>query len=338
MAKILLTGAAGFIGLHVLERISQSHEVVAIDNLSEFSNYDIKLKRLAHISGGVVSFDNQGKLQSNNVHFLKLDILDEDQLQNLFSEEQFDMVIHLAAMTGIRLSVIQPDIYERVNVRGFFNVVECCRKFNIKKLLFASSSSVYGNNQDVPFSESTDTNMPLNLYAATKKMNELIAYSYASLYQIQSIGLRFFTVYGPWSRADMATLTFIKNIDTGIAIKLYNSGNMQRDFTFVTDIVESIQRLTDKMLSLGSTMDIPYQIYNIGGGHPVNLREYVNEIENILGKKAIIENHELQKGEMLNTYSDCTLLSEYIGFRPEVHFTRGLRDTIDWYKKYSDIL
>ena len=312
MAKILLTGAAGFIGLHVLERISQSHEVVAIDNLSEFSNYDIKLKRLAHISGGVVSFDNQGKLQSNNVHFLKLDILDEDQLQNLFSEEQFDMVIHLAAMTGIRLSVIQPDIYERVNVRGFFNVVECCRKFNIKKLLFASSSSVYGNNQDVPFSESTDTNMPLNLYAATKKMNELIAYSYASLYQIQSIGLRFFTVYGPWSRADMATLTFIKNIDTGIAIKLYNSGNMQRDFTFVTDIVESIQRLTDKMLSLGSTMDIPYQIYNIGGGHPVNLREYVNEIENILGKKAIIENHELQKGEMLNTYSDCTLLSEYI--------------------------
>ena len=337
MAKILLTGAAGFIGLHVLERMSQEHEVVAIDNLSDFSNYEIKLRRISHVSGGEIAFDTNGKLKSDKISFYKLDILDEAKLQKLFSDEQFDMVIHLAAMTGIRQSVEQPDIYEKVNVRGFFNIIECCRKHNIKKLLFASSSSVYGNCQDVPFTEKSDTDTPLNLYAASKKMNELIAHSYASLYQMHCVGLRFFTVYGPWNRPDMATFTFIKNIEAGVPIKLYNSGNMQRDFTFVGDIVESIKRLTDIMTQQKSSLAIPYQIFNIGGGHPVNLIEYVSAIETILGKKAIIENHELQKGEMLNTYADCSALSEFTGFRPKVDFTEGLEETVKWYKSHRDI-
>ena len=337
MAKILLTGAAGFIGLHVLERMTKAHEVVAIDNLSDFSNYEIKLKRLEYASGGEVTFGSDGRLKSSRINLLKLDILDEVRLQTLFSDEQFYMVIHLAAMTGIRQSVEQPDIYEKVNVRGFFNIIECCRKYNVKRLLFASSSSVYGNCQDVPFSESSNTDTPLNLYAATKKMNELIAHSYASLYQIQCIGLRFFTVYGPWNRPDMATFTFIKNIEAGVPIKLYNSGNMQRDFTFVSDIAESIQRLTGKMTEGNSTLAIPYRIFNIGGGHPVNLLEYVSTMEALLGKKAIIENHELQKGEMLSTYADCSALFEFIGFKPVVDFTDGLAETVNWYKKHRDI-
>jgi UDP-glucuronate 4-epimerase len=337
MAKILLTGAAGFIGLHVLARLSQEHEVVGIDNLSAFSNYEIKLQRIRHLSGEEVAFDSDGKLKSSRISFYKLDILDEGSLQNLFGEEQFDMVIHLAAMTGIRQSVEQPDIYEKVNVRGFFNIIECCRKFHIKRLLFASSSSVYGHCQDVPFIEQSDTDTPLNLYAATKKMNELIAHSYASLYQMHCIGLRFFTVYGPWNRPDMATITFIKNIAAGIPIKLYNHGNMQRDFTFVGDIVESIRRLTDIMMKQISPLAIPYQIFNIGGGHPVTLLDYVHTIETIVGQKAIIENHDLQKGEMLHTYADCAALTEFTGFRPAVDFTKGLADTVRWYNEYRDI-
>ena len=244
-------------------------------------------------------------------------------------------MIHLAAMTGIRQSVEQPDIYEKVNVRGFFNIIECCRKFNVKKLLFASSSSVYGNCQDIPFTEKSNTDTPLNLYAATKKMNELIAHSYASLYQIHCVGLRFFTVYGPWNRPDMATYTFIENIALGLPIKLYNSGKMKRDFTYVSEIVDSIQKLADIMLVGNSDLPIPYQIFNIGGGYPVSLIEYVETIEKLLEKKAIIKNDILQKGEMLNTYADCSALSEFIGFKPQIDFTKGLAQTVGWYKSYK---
>ena len=336
MAKILLTGAAGFIGMHVLVRMINEHEIIAIDNLSDFSNYDIKLRRLGHMSGTDVSFDDSGKLNSSRISFLKLDILDEEGLQKLFAREKFDMVIHLAAMTGIRQSIDQPDIYEKVNVRGFFNIIESARKFGVKKFLFASSSSVYGQSPDVPFTELSNTDTPLNLYAATKKMNELIAHSYAILYQMQCIGLRFFTVYGPWNRPDMATFTFIRNIDTGLPIKLYNAGDMQRDFTYVDDIVESIYRLSGKMLNADAG-EKPYRIFNIGGSNPVNLRDYVTAIEELLGKKAIIENHELQKGEMIRTYADCSALSAYIGFKPQVGFQEGLSRTVDWYTSHRDI-
>jgi UDP-glucuronate 4-epimerase len=331
MAKILLTGAAGFIGSHVFRRMAEIHEVIAIDNLTAFSNQDIKLKRIANLTGHKPADGNFNKIETGNFVFSKLDILDEAALDKLFSDSHFDLVIHLAAMTGIRQSVEHPDIYEKVNVRGFYNILESCKKHGVKRLLFASSSSVYGACQDVPFTEQSNTDTPLNLYAATKKMNELMAYSYATLHHIHCIGLRFFTVYGPWTRPDMATYTFIESILNGRAIKLFNSGNMERDFTYVDDVVESIDKITLKMIQEHVDSIPAFRIFNIGEGKPINLKNYLAIIESLLGKSAIIENHPLQKGEMIRTYADCSSLFAYTGFKPRIWVNEGLAETINWF-------
>jgi UDP-glucuronate 4-epimerase len=338
MAKILLTGAAGFIGSHVLRHLSLMHQVIAIDNLSGFSNHEIKLKRIAHLTGVKPGADKHARIESDKFSFIVMDIMDETALNKLFAEEHFDMVIHLAAMTGIRPSVENPDIYEKVNIRGFYNIIENCRKYGVKRLLFASSSSVYGACQDVPFTEQSNTDTPLNFYATTKKMNELMACTYASLYNIQCTGLRFFTVYGPWMRPDMATFSFMDNILRGTAVKLHNSGNMERDFTYIDDVVESIKRITIKMTEDAEIQEGTYRIFNVGEGKPVNLKEYVRIIESLLEKKAVIENYPFQKGEMLSTFADCTSLFAYTGFKPRISVIQGLAETVAWFKTYAQSL
>jgi len=334
MAKILLTGAAGFIGLNVYQRLFQNHEIVALDNFSSFSNHQIKLDRLSHLTGLTnIEWDEEMRLTNSDHLFYKIDITDTERLGRLFLEYQFDVVINLAAMTGVRQSITNPAIYEQSNIQGFTNLLELCRVHDVKKIIYASSSSVYGGNKQKVFREDAPIDNLLNYYAVTKRMNELAAENYANLYGIQAIGLRFFTVYGPWTRPDMATYSFIKNILEEKSITLFNHGNMERDFTFVDDIVESITRVLSKLLK-GETSS-PHAIYNIGEGKPVNLRDYLGILENILQKKAIIESAPMNKEEMISTFADCSRLFDFIGFKPTTTVDKGLEKTVDWYLSYQ---
>jgi UDP-glucuronate 4-epimerase len=333
MAKILLTGAAGFIGLNAYKKLSQDHDVVALDNLSTFSNHQIKLSRLAHLVGNKAAlWDDQSRLKNDNYTFYKTDIADKEALARIFAQHRFDAVINLAAMTGVRQSVSHPHIYEQSNIQGFTNLLEMCRIHGVKKIIYASSSSVYGGNTQIPFREDEAIDNLLNYYAVTKRMNELTAEKYSTLYEMQAIGLRFFTVYGPWTRPDMATYSFIKSILAATPITLFNHGNMERDFTYVDDIVESISQVLANMLASEATT---HSIYNIGEGKPVNLREYLNIIEDKLQKKAIIQNAPMNKEEMISTFADCSKLFDFIGFKPTTTVEKGLEKTIDWFLNYQ---
>jgi len=335
MAKILLTGAAGFIGLNVYQRLFQDHEIVALDNFSSFSNHQIKLDRLTYLTGNATAeWDEEMRLKNNDHLFYKLDITDTDRLARLFAKHRFDLVINLAAMTGVRQSISNPVIYEQSNIQGFTNLLELCRIHHVGKVIYASSSSVYGGNKQTLFREDAAIDNLLNYYAVTKRMNELAAENYTTLYDMEAIGLRFFTVYGPWIRPDMATYSFIKNILEERPITLFNHGNMERDFTFVGDLVESITRVLHKMLN-GETSS-PHAIYNIGEGKPINLRDYLGILENIIQKKAIIETAPMNKEEMISTFADCSRLFDFIGFNPTTGVEKGLQKTADWYFSYQD--
>lgn len=331
--KFLVTGAAGFIGASLSERLlALGHQVVGIDNLNDY--YDVSLK--------------QARLDRLTSHaqfsFYPLDLADRDGMATLFAREQFDRVINLAAQAGVRYSLEKPMEYVDSNLVGFANILEGCRHNKVQHLLYASSSSVYGLNRKMPFSTDDSVDHPISLYAATKKANELMAHTYSHLYGIPTTGLRFFTVYGPWGRPDMALFKFTKAILAGEPIDVYNYGNMQRDFTFIDDIVESIVRLQDVIpqpnpewtVETGSpaTSSAPYKVYNIGNNEPVMLMEYIEALESALGMEAQKNMLPIQPGDVLNTSSDTSELYKTIGFKPKTTVRDGVQQFVDWYREF----
>ena len=333
--KVLLTGVAGFIGSHVCRRLAkEGYHVLGIDNVNDY--YDVELKE-----GRLNSIEN------DNFHFLKLDIVDKDRLEKTFDEFKPDYVIHLAAQAGVRYSLINPQTYIDSNITGFLNILEACRKFSPKHLIYASSSSVYGLNKKMPFSENHHTDHPKSLYAASKKSNELMAHTYSDLFGIPTTGLRFFTVYGPWGRPDMALFIFTNSIVQGKPIKVFNGGEMRRDFTYIDDIVDGIVRLipsipeqniiSDHFNPVPSISSSPYRLFNIGNNKPVNLNYFIEKIEESLGMKAIRENLPMQPGDVEETFADISSLQKMINFQPKTSIEEGIPKFIEWYKDFYKI-
>jgi len=331
--KIILTGAAGFIGYHVAEKlIKEGHTVTGIDNLNDY--YDVNLKK-----------DRLQLLQKyTQFSFYQEDIADSNKITEIFEKVQPRRVIHLAAQAGVRYSITNPHAYGTSNLTGFLNILEACRKLKVEHLVYASSSSVYGANTSKPFKVSDNVDHPVSLYAATKKANELMAHSYSHLYGMPCTGLRFFTVYGPWGRPDMAYFLFTKAILEGKPIKVFNEGNMKRDFTWIVDIVEGVTRITAKLPQpnpewngnspLPGSSYAPYRIYNIGNNKPVRLMEFINTLENILGKEAEKELLPMQPGDVEETYADIDDLAADAGYRPNTPLKEGLEKFVSWYRDY----
>jgi UDP-glucuronate 4-epimerase len=330
---ILVTGAAGFIGFHVARRLVEAgRAVIGVDNLSPY--YDPKLKeaRLAQLA------------DAKNFKFVRLDLADRAATAALFAEHRFPSVIHLAAQAGVRHSLVDPHAYVDANLIGFVNILEGCRHHDCRHLLYASSSSVYGSNTKMPFRTSDNVDHPLSLYGASKKANELMAHSYSHLFDLPTTGLRFFTVYGPWGRPDMAMWIFAKAISAGKPIKLFNHGKMRRDFTYVDDVVQSVVRLIDRPAQgdpawSGDTPDparssAPWRIYNIGNNNPVELLDVVSLLEKELGKKAIRELTPMQPGDVPATFADVDDLMRDVGFKPSTPIAEGIARFIAWYKEY----
>lgn len=335
-AKVLVTGAAGFIGFHLTKRLCNvGYDVVGIDNLNDYYDVGIKQSRL----------DILNKL--DGFSFEKCDLVDYPDLQHLFQEHRIEYVVNLAAQAGVRYSLTNPHAYLKSNLHGFLNILELCRHFNIRHLVYASSSSVYGANKKMPFSVHHNVDHPISLYAASKKSNELMAHTYSSLFNLPSTGLRFFTVYGPYGRPDMALFLFTKAIVEGKPIDVFNNGKMKRDFTYVDDIVESIERLIPKapipdknwsgMTPDPSSSFAPYRVYNIGNNEPVELLRFIEIIEQKLGKTAIKNFLPLQNGDVPETYADVTDLMREIDFKPATPIEAGVGRFVDWYKEYYNI-
>lgn len=320
--KILITGMAGFIGHAVAKRLATfNHTLVGIDNLNDY--YDVSLKH--------VRLEDIANLP--NVRFIKLDLANRDEVTRLFVTEQFDAVIHLAAQAGVRYSLENPHAYADSNLIGHLNILEGCRHNKVKHLLYASSSSVYGENSKVPFSVTDRVDEPISLYAATKKANELMTHTYSHLYSLPATGLRFFTVYGPWGRPDMALFKFTKAILQDKPIDVYNQGDMQRDFTYIDDIVEGIVRLL--VLPPENEVDkAPHKVYNIGNGNPVALMEFIRAIEKATGKQAVCNYLPMQPGDVPRTWADTKALFVRTGYSPEVNVQEGVSRFVDWYCKF----
>ncbi|MEX1261852.1 MAG: NAD-dependent epimerase/dehydratase family protein [Balneolaceae bacterium] len=353
--KILITGAAGFIGYHLAKKlIDENVEIVGLDNLNEYYNLNLKYARLEELGidkSGLASLNGLAKSNTfDNFSFIQCDLCDKNTIAALFEEQGFDVVINMAAQAGIRYSIVHPHSYISSNLEGFLNILEGCRHFPVKHLIYASSSSVYGLNKKMPFEISDKTDSPASLYAATKKANELMAHTYSHLYNIPSTGLRFFTVYGPFGRPDMAYFKFANLINNGQPIDVYNNGEMARDFTYIDDITESILRLIplppnpDSFNgSDGSPSDpetpsnIPYQLFNIGNGAPVNLLKFIEILESHLGKKADKNMLPMQPGDVKKTWADVSNLYSYINYKPTVGIDEGLKYFSDWYKLYFGV-
>ncbi|OED98864.1 NAD-dependent epimerase [Vibrio breoganii] len=333
--KYLVTGAAGFIGSAVVERLTDAgHEVVGIDNMNDYYQVSLKEDRLTRIVHDKFVFKN-------------LDLADREGIATLFAEEQFDKVIHLAAQAGVRYSIDNPLAYADSNLVGHLTILEGCRHHKIKHLVYASSSSVYGLNKKMPFDTADSVDHPISLYAATKKSNELMAHTYSHLYGVPTTGLRFFTVYGPWGRPDMALFKFTKAIMNGDEIDVYNNGDMQRDFTYIDDIVEGIIRIQDVVPETNSdwsveegspaTSSAPYRVYNIGHGSPVKLMEYIEALEDALGVEAKKNFMPMQPGDVYATYADTEDLFKATGYKPQVKVKEGVKAFADWYKAYYEL-
>ena len=321
---ILITGTAGFIGSAlVLQLISKEKEVIGVDNLNNY--YDVTLKK-----------NRLSLLQTSPLfRFYFLDITNRTAVEKLFSENDIDVTIHLAAQPGVRYSLTNPHAYIDANLVGFTNVLEAFRQRKIKHFIFASSSSVYGANTKLPFSETDSTDHPISLYGATKKANELIAHSYAHLYNLPCTGLRFFTVYGPWGRPDMALFSFTRDILDEKPITVFNNGNMLRDFTYIDDVVAGI----DRIITLPPNQNIPYQIYNIGNSNPVKLSYFINVLEKNLGKKAILNRQPMHTADMRDTYADVAAFEKRAGALPHTSIETGIARFVKWYKNYyADVL
>jgi UDP-glucuronate 4-epimerase len=321
--KILVTGVAGFIGMHVAARLlDRGDEVVGIDNLNDYYDPKLKQNRLKQLEP-YATFE-----------FRRIDLADRASMEELFAIGGFDSVIHLAAQAGVRYSIVNPNAYIDSNVVGFMTVLEGCRHHNVRHLIFGSSSSVYGGNTKVPFEETDRVDQPVSLYAATKKTNELMAYTYSHLYGLPSTGLRFFTVYGPWGRPDMAYFSFTKAILEGRTIDIYNNGNMSRDFTYIDDIVESILKILDCSPMLDCKKTDLHNIYNVGNNTQIPLLDFIKEIENITGIKAKKNMLPMQDGDVISTYASTHKLNKKIQFVPSTDLSKGLEKFISWYKNY----
>ncbi|ENM1945991.1 NAD-dependent epimerase [Citrobacter braakii] len=333
--KYLVTGAAGFIGFHVSKHLLDAgHQVVGIDNLNDYYDVNLKQARL-------------DLLVHPSFHFHKIDLADREGMASLFASEHFERVIHLAAQAGVRYSLENPHAYADSNLTGFLNILEGCRHNKIQHLLYASSSSVYGLNRKMPFSTDDSVDHPISFYAATKKANELMAHTYSHLYGIPTTGLRFFTVYGPWGRPDMALFKFTKAMLEGKSIDVYNYGKMKRDFTYIDDIAEAIMRLQDIIpqttpewtveTGTPATSVAPYKVYNIGNSTPVELMDYINALEESLGIVANKNMLPLQSGDLLDTSADTKALYDVIGFKPETTVKNGVNSFVSWYREFYKV-
>ena len=337
MKKVLVTGAAGFIGAEFCKYLlSKNCEVFGLDNINNYYDTNLKLSRLSNIKNSAYGKDNWT--------FSKVDLIDFKYLSQIFEGFKPDIVVNLAAQAGVRYSIDNPFAYINSNIVGFINVLECCREFGVDNLIYASSSSVYGGNKKVPFSETDSVEHPVSLYAATKKSNELMAHSYSHLYNISCTGLRFFTVYGPWGRPDMAPMLFTKSILEGKPIKIFNNGNMSRDFTYIDDVVKCIYKLMDKpakgYLSFNylnpdpSISWAPHQILNVGNSQTITLMEFISELENSIGLKAIKKLLPMQAGDVQTTYANNSLIKKITGFSPRTPIKKGISNFIKWYRSY----
>lgn len=334
--KIIITGAAGFIGFHLAKlRLAQGDIVLGIDDLNEYYDVSLKLARLELLEA------------SPHFNFAKTSIEDKDSIDKIFAEFKPDIVVNLAAQAGVRYSLQNPFAYINANLLGFATILEACRHHKVAHLVYASSSSVYGANSKQPFSESDSVDHPLSLYAATKKSNELMAHTYSNLYHLPTTGLRFFTVYGPWGRPDMALFKFTKNIIEGKPIEVYNHGKMVRDFTYVDDIVEGVSRTLDKPAEPlmnwdankpdSATSFCPYRIYNIGNSSPVSLMDYIKAIEDCCGKKANINYLPMQDGDVASTHADVTRLQTQLDYKPSIPVGIGVRQFVAWYRDFYNV-
>lgn len=346
--KILVTGTAGFIGFHLAKRLlDRGDEVIGLDSINDYYSVDLKHDRLRQcgIEPGKLEY---GKKQVSDkfpkYSFVQLKLEDNEALQALFAAEKFDTVCNLAAQAGVRYSLENPQAYMDSNIIGFMNILEACRHNDVKHLAYASSSSVYGLNEAMPFSTHDNVDHPISIYAATKKSNELMAHSYSSLFGLPTTGLRFFTVYGPWGRPDMALFLFTKAILAGDAIQVFNEGNMRRDFTYVDDIVEGLVRVIDNPPAPNAnwtgknpdpgTSKFPYRVYNIGNSSPVNLMEFIDAIEETLKMKAKKDFLPMQAGDVMATWADTTDLEKELGYKPGTSVKDGVARFIEWYKLY----
>ncbi|HET9279416.1 MAG TPA: NAD-dependent epimerase [Flavitalea sp.] len=347
--KVLVTGAAGFIGFHLcISLLKRGDKVTGLDNINDYYDPSLKFARLKEL--GITKVVDGQKVDSSTYpgfSFVRASIDQKETLFALFEESRFDAVVNLAAQAGVRYSLVNPDAYVLANVVGFLNVLEACRHFPVRHLVYASTSSVYGSNTAMPFSEHQSTNHPVSLYAATKKSNELMAHSYSHLYNIPTTGLRFFTVYGPWGRPDMALFLFTKAILQGDSIKVFNEGKMQRDFTYIDDIIQGVIRVLDNPAApsadwRGNSPDpatsyAPYRVYNIGNNQPAELVEFIKAIETELGKKAIKEYLPMQAGDVPATHADISNLTADTGYSPKFSVQQGVKQFISWYKDYFKV-
>ncbi|MCL2160684.1 MAG: NAD-dependent epimerase [Betaproteobacteria bacterium] len=331
--KILVTGAAGFIGMHVSERLlARGDEVVGLDNLNDYYDPSLKESRLDRLR------------PSSHFQFVKLDVTDRDAMARLFAGETFDRVVHLAAQAGVRYSLKNPHAYIDSNLVGFMNILEGCRHNHVEHLVYASSSSVYGGNAKMPFSEHDGVDHPVSLYAATKKANELMAHTYSHLYGLPATGLRFFTVYGPWGRPDMALFLFVRAILEGRSIDVFNQGRMRRDFTYIDDIVEGVIRVLDRKAEPDPAFDplrpdpgrshAPYRVFNIGNHDPVDLMDFIEAIEEALGRKALKNFLPIQDGDVPATHADVSELGAWTDFKPATSVREGVGRFVAWYRAY----
>ncbi|HEP1062519.1 NAD-dependent epimerase [Klebsiella aerogenes] len=330
--KFLVTGAAGFIGFHVSQRLLEAgHAVIGIDNMNDYYDVNLKQARLDLLDYPLFSF-------------VKLDIADREGMAKLFAAEKFDRVVHLAAQAGVRYSLENPHAYADANLMGFLNILEGCRHHKVQHLVYASSSSVYGLNRKMPFSTDDSVDHPVSLYAATKKANELMAHTYAHLYGIPTTGLRFFTVYGPWGRPDMALFKFTKAMLEGKSIDVYNYGKMKRDFTYIDDIAEAVVRVQNVIpqadpnwtVETGSpaTSSAPFRVYNIGNSSPVELMDYITALEEAMGMEAKKNMMPMQPGDVLETSAETQPLYDLVGFKPQTTVKEGVKNFVEWYKEY----
>ena len=329
--KILITGVAGFIGYHLAKSlINADYDIVGIDNLNSYYDLDLKMARLAN-------------LKKIKLSFYEVDICNQKKLKNIFSKNSFDVIIHLAAQAGVRYSIENPKEYIQSNINGFFNILELSRNYNIKHFIFASSSSIYGENENPSFEETQITDSPKNLYAASKKSNELISYAYSSLFKLPCTGLRFFTVYGPWGRPDMAYFKFVKNIFDEKPIEIFGQGKMYRDFTYIDDIVEGILKILNNGPPIQSAKNnkilnnTPWEIYNLGNNKLVSLEKFVNIIEILTGKKATKIYLDMQPGDMQSTLANISKAQNKMNFNPQTSIEDGLFKFIEWYKNFYNL-
>jgi len=331
--KILLTGAAGFIGMHTtLRLLARGDEVIGVDNLNDYYDVNLKLARLQRLTS------------HPNFSFHRYSVEDREAMARLFAEEKPQRVVHLAAQAGVRYSLTNPHAYIDANLQGFINILEGCRHHAVEHLVYASSSSVYGGNTAMPFSEHQNIDHPVSLYAATKKANELMAHTYSHLFNLSTTGLRFFTVYGPWGRPDMALFLFTKAILEGKAIDVYNHGQMVRDFTYIDDIVEGVIRVLDKPATPNpaydatspdpATSNAPYRVFNIGNSQPTPLMDYIGALESALGKEANKNYLPLQPGDVPATNADTSELAAWVGFKPNTPVAEGVQSFVDWYRSF----